>query len=164
MSLDRMDTSMLRTPLHPGQKLEISPKPLHPGQKLVSTNPKKAHGALKAPMSSVPTTALVELYAVMGAGAHKYGAFNFRDSPIDAMTYIGAIRRHFLLWEDGEDVDDETKRSHLAHIMACCSLALDAMHTGQFVDNRSKTGLISQLLKDCAATHNTFTETWRSSV
>lgn len=128
------------------------------------TNPKKAHGALKAPMNAVPNTALVELYAVMGAGAHKYGVFNFRETKIDAMTYIGAIRRHFMLWEDGEDLDDETKRSHLAHIMACCSLALDAMHTGKFVDNRSKTGLVSALLKDCAATHNEFTKNWRSPV
>ena len=128
------------------------------------TNPKKAHGALKAPMNAVPNTALVELYAVMGAGAHMYGAFNFRDSKIDAMTYISAIRRHFMLWEDGEDLDSETGRSHLAHIMACCSLALDAMHTGMFVDNRSKTGVIPELLKNCAMTHNEFTKTWRSPV
>jgi hypothetical protein len=126
------------------------------------TNPKKAHGALKAPMNTVPNTALIELYAVMGAGAHKYGAFNFRDSSIDAMTYIGAIRRHFMLWEDGEDRDAETGRSHLAHIMACCALALDAQHTGKFVDNRSKTGLVSGLLQNCATTHNEFTKNWRS--
>ena len=128
------------------------------------TNPKKAHGALKAPMNSVPPTALVELYAVMGAGAHKYGIFNFRDTDIDALTYISAIRRHFMLWEDGEDDDNETGRSHLAHIMACCALALDAQHTGKLVDNRSKTGLVSKILSACAASHNAFVETWRSPV
>ena len=120
------------------------------------TNPKKAFGALKAPMGYTPKTAIIEMQAVMGGGAHKYGNYNFRDSPIDAMTYIGAIERHLALWEDGVDVDSESGRSHLAHIMACCALALDAIHTGKFVDNRSKTGLVEGLLKDCARTHNDF--------
>jgi hypothetical protein len=128
------------------------------------TNPKKAHGALKAPMNAVPNTALIELNAVMAAGAHKYGIYNFRNTKIDALTYISAIRRHLMLWEDGQDADDETFRSHLAHIMACCALALDAQHTGYLVDNRSKTGVVPELLKDCARTHNEFTKTWRSPV
>ena len=123
-------------------------------------NPKKAHGALKAPMHCTPVTALVEMHAVMGGGAHKYGLYNFRDTEIDAMTYISAINRHLSLWQDGEDLDDETKRSHLAHIMACCAVALDAQHTGMFIDNRKKTGLVKQLLKDCAEDHNKFCEEW----
>lgn len=129
---------------------------------LGGTNPKKAHGALKAPMNSCPNLALIELNAVMGGGGHKYGSFNFRETDIDAMTYIGAIRRHLFLWEDGEDRDDESGRSHLAHIMACCALALDSQHTGMFHDNRSKTGLVKGLLKECAETHNDFVEAWDS--
>lgn len=120
------------------------------------TNPKKAFGNLKAPANHCPPTALIELQAVMGSGAHKYGLYNFRDTKIDAMTYIGAIRRHLYLWEDGVDKDAESGRSHLAHIMACCALALDAMHTGMFVDNRCKSGKVEGLLKDCADTHNAF--------
>lgn len=128
------------------------------------TNPKKQFGALKAPFGFTPDTALIELEAVMAGGAHKYGAFNFRDSVIDAMTYIGAVHRHFALWKDGEDTDPESGRSHLAHIMACCALALDAMHTGKFEDNRSKTGLVSRLLKECAESHNQFAEEYDSRV
>ena len=120
------------------------------------TNPKKAFGELKAPMGYAPKTAIIEMAAVMAGGAHKYGAYNFRDTKIDAMTYIGAIERHLALWEDGVDVDQESGRSHLAHIMACCGLALDAMHTGMFVDNRSKTGVVEGLLRDCAESHNGF--------
>lgn len=121
-------------------------------------NPKKQFGALKAPMHCVPNTALIELNAVMGGGAHKYGIYNFRDTNIDAMTYIAAIRRHLFLWEDGEDIDDESRRSHLAHIMACCALALDAQWTGKLVDNRSKTGLTGTILRACAEDHNKFCE------
>lgn len=109
-------------------------------------------------MHCVPNTALIEMNAVMGGGAHKYGLYNFRDTKIDAMTYIGAIRRHFFLWEDGEDVDEESNRSHLAHIMACCALALDAQWTGKFIDNRSKTGLVKTILAACAEDHNKFCE------
>ena len=125
--------------------------------KLNSVNPKEAMGALKAPMNACPPTALIELYAVMAGGAHKYGLFNFRDTEISAMTYIGAIRRHFMLWEDGQNTDEESGRSHLAHIMACCALALDAQHTSKLVDDRSKTGLVPLLLKDCARSHREFT-------
>lgn len=123
---------------------------------MTGTNPKKQHGALKAPYGFTPDTALAELEAVMAGGAEKYGAFNFRESKIDGLTYIGAIRRHLALWADGDDRDEESGRSHLAHIMACCALALDAQHTGMFEDNRSKTGLIAGILKDCADTHNSF--------
>lgn len=129
-----------------------------------STNPKAAHGAIKAPMNTCPNTALIELNAVMAGGAHKYGAFNFRDTDIDCMTYISAIRRHFMLWEDGEDIDPESGRNHLAHIMACCALALDAHHTGKLVDNRSKTGLVPALLKDCARTHGEFVGNWKGKI
>lgn len=126
--------------------------------KLNSENPKEAQGALKAPMNACPNTALIELYAVMAGGAHKYGLYNFRDTEISAQTYIGAIRRHMYLWEDGVDDDEESGRSHLAHIMACCALALDATHTGKLVDDRSKTGLVEGILKDCAETHNIYTK------
>ena len=127
---------------------------------MTTTNPKAAHGALKAPMNATPPTALVELNAVMAAGAIKYDLYNYRDSGIDALTYVSAINRHFSLWQDGQNIDDETGRSHLAHIMACCAIALDAQHTGMFIDNRSKTGLVEGLLKDCAVSHNNFVEQW----
>lgn len=118
--------------------------------KIKGPNPKEAMGAAKAPMNACPNTALVELYNVMGGGAWKYGLYNFRDTDISAMTYIGAIRRHMFLWEDGEDNDPESHQSHLAHIMACCALAIDAGHTGKLIDDRSKTGVIPELLRKSA--------------
>lgn len=120
------------------------------------TNPKAAMGALKAPMGYCPPTAIIEMEAVMAGGGWKYGPYNFRDTKIDAMTYIGAIDRHFKLWQDGVDSDKESGRSHLAHIMACCALALDAQHTGSFTDNRHKSGLVQGILDSCAESHNKF--------
>ena len=121
------------------------------------TNPKASQGALKAPMGFSPITAIIEMETVMAGGAHKYGAYNFRDSPIDAMTYIGAIDRHFKLWQDGVDIDEESGQSHLAHIMACCALVIDSMHTEMLVDNRHKSGLVDGILRNSALTHLSFT-------
>lgn len=134
---------------------------LKPGDTLaVSTNPKAAHGALKAPLGFSPKLAILEMEGVMAGGAYKYDAYNFRESAIDAMTYIGAINRHFALWEDGEDLDDESHRPHLAHIMACCALLLDSSASGKLVDNRSKTGLIKGTLEQIAADYKLSCDAW----
>lgn len=127
-----------------------------------SVNPKAKYGKLKAPANHCPNTALIELQAVMGGGAHKYGIYNWRENKVDAQTYIGAIRRHFMLYEDGQDTDSESGRKHLAHIMACCAILIDAGYTEMLVDNRSKTGLVEDILKDCAITHNKFVENFES--
>jgi hypothetical protein len=121
------------------------------------TNPKAGLGALKAPMGFSPPTAIIEMEAVMAGGAYKYGAYNFRDTKIDAMTYIGAIDRHFKLWQDGVDIDEESGQNHLAHIMACCALVIDSMHTNMLVDNRHKSGLVQELLATSADRYRAFT-------
>lgn len=105
-------------------------------------NPKRAHGMRKLPMELIPMTALVQEAAVYGLGADcpakAYGRYNWRQSRIDAQTYIGAIGRHLALWAAGEDVDPESGVSHLAHIRACCGIAIDAADAGSFEDNRLK--------------------------
>ena len=100
------------------------------------TNPKKRHGDLKAPLGLIPKTAMEQMAWVLKLGADKYGAWNWRKEPIDAMTYVHAIMRHTQQWKEGEDKDEESEQNHLAHIMACCALSLDAMEHGKFVDNR----------------------------
>ncbi len=110
-------------------------------------NPKKAAGAVKAPMHTLPTLAMIQMANVMAGGAFKYGFHNFRESKIDAQTYIGAINRHFLKWQDGVDFDEESGQHELAHVMACCAILIDAHFTDGLIDNRSKTGLVEDLLK-----------------
>jgi hypothetical protein len=105
-------------------------------------NPKRAHGLKKLPLELIPLVALVQEAAVFGLGADcpqkAYGRFNWRDAPIDADTYHGAILRHLTLWLSGEDRDAESGVSHLAHVRACCGILLDAMDAGTFVDSRRK--------------------------
>ena len=111
------------------------------------TNPKKQFGDSKAPFNFYPVSAVAEMALVMAQGAHKYGSFNFRETVIDTDTYTGAINRHFALWQDGED-DDPEGGLHLAAIMACCSLIIDAQKTGRLKDVRSKTGTVRPALEE----------------
>ena len=125
-------------------------------------NPKAAYGKVKAPMNTIPPTALIQMANVMAGGAHKYGLFNFRESKVDVQTYIGAINRHFMLWQDGVDNDNESGMSHLAHTMACCAILIDAQYTGQLVDNRAKTGLVEGMLEDSSKEFSRFCEEVKS--
>ena len=119
-------------------------------------NPKKAAGAVKAPLHTLPTLAMIQMANVMAGGAYKYGFHNFRESKIDAQTYIGAINRHFLKWQDGVNFDEESGQHELAHVMACCAILIDAHFTDSLIDNRSKTGLVEGLLKTSQDTFDKF--------
>lgn len=116
------------------------------------SNPKTAMGMKKPPLSVIPTAALIHLGVVMGLGAKKYGAFNFREKDVSSSVYIDAAMRHLLSWWDGESTDPESGASHLAHAMACCAILLDAASVGKLIDNRPLPGKASALIRQ-------FTET-----
>lgn len=102
-------------------------------------DPKKKAGDLKAPLHLLPTIALRETAYVLDGGAVKYGVYNWRESEgVKAQTYTAAIMRHLTQFMDGEDVDEESGHSHLAHIMATCSILLDAEQVGKLIDDRPK--------------------------
>jgi len=119
-------------------------------------NPKAVRGDEKAPLHAYPMLPIIQLGNVMAGGAHKYGLYNYRKSKISAQTYIGAIQRHLFLWADGVDIDEESQQSHLAHVMACCSILLDRQITGQLVDDRSKTGFMQNELDRSKSTFKDF--------
>jgi hypothetical protein len=77
--------------------------------------------------------------AVHKHGADKYGIRNWRVDPIRASTYIAAIQRHLDAWAEGEDWDQDSGQSHLAHIRACCAVALDAKMHDTLIDDREIT-------------------------
>lgn len=110
-------------------------------------NPKEIAGSKKPSVWSVmPRWIVLQVGRVMSVGAAKYGAFNYRESPIAASTYQDALERHLGLWFDGEDNDHETGVSHLASAIASCTLLMDAQATGKLVDDRQKTGLFRKHL------------------
>ena len=119
-------------------------------------NPKKAKGAIKAPFHATPSLGIIQMENVMAGGGWKYGDFNYHESAVDAQTYLSAMRRHTLLWKDGIDLDDESSQNHLAHVMACCAILIEAQSTGKFIDNRPKTGLVAAALRKSSETFNAY--------
>ena len=115
-------------------------------------NPKEVAGSKKpATWSVMPRWIILAVGRVMSVGTAKYGAFNYRQSPIAASTYQDALERHLGLWFDGEDSDSETGVSHLASAIASCALLMDAQATGKLVDDRQKTGLARKTLDELEA-------------
>lgn len=105
---------------------------------LPSTNPKRAFGVKKPSPQFVPPVAIIQESVVMALGAAKYGPYNWQDDPVDATTYYSAAMRHLLQWFSGEDVDQESGASHLAHVRACMAILLDAEASGALIDDRPK--------------------------
>jgi hypothetical protein len=109
-------------------------------QASVPTNPKDKVGATKPPLDLIPGVAEVQLSLAMKYGASRYGVANWRQHEIGARCYIGAAKRHLASWLDGEDLDADSKVSHLAHVMACMAIMLDAESIGKLVDDRPTPG------------------------
>lgn len=114
-------------------------------------NPKTGAGLRKLPLDLIPPIALVEMAAVLGLGADcpakGYGRWNWRDQPVEAETYDGAIERHLTLGAAGEDLDEQSGVSHLAHISACCAILLDAIDASAFLDGRKASPETVRILK-----------------
>jgi hypothetical protein len=104
----------------------------------MNPNPKKAFGDKKVPVHLVPPALLIETAVAFKEG-RKYGPFNWRASPVEATTYIGAMYRHLMAYQDGEDLDPESTegKTHLAGIAACCAILMDANAHGSLIDNRT---------------------------
>jgi hypothetical protein len=111
-------------------------------------NPKQAYGDKKLATQTVPPALLLGAARAYGEGAAKYGAFNWRTSKVEAMTYVGAIHRHLAAYTDGEDVDPEsnTGKLHLEGIAACVGILLDCHAGGFLVDNRPPAGPAPRLV------------------
>jgi hypothetical protein len=98
-------------------------------------NPKESAGRKKCPMHLLPPEFLIQTANVLGHGADKYEAWNFRKTKVNLSTYQGAMMRHLTQIAKGEDLD-ESGFPHLAHIAASAAIVLDAAANGMLVDDR----------------------------
>ncbi len=114
-------------------------------------NPKTAMGALKVPLHNVPPSAMHYLALAFKDGAAKYGPLNWRDQKVSATVYYGAALRHLFAWFDGADLSQDAMVEHLAHVMACCAILLDAKSVDMLNDDRPTVGASAQLQKDFIA-------------
>lgn len=119
----------------------------------MDVNPKDIVGAQKAPLKLVPPAAIIGMADGLSVGAKKYGAYNWREQPIEVMTYIEAAYRHLMAFADGEDYSQDTEEvvghpvHHIDHALAGLGILRDALTSGKVVDNRPPKGPASELLK-----------------
>lgn len=121
-------------------------------------NPKTLTGQRKLPvLSIVPAASILGEAEAMRYGAYEapridgskgYGPFNWREQPIEAMTYVDAAFRHLAAWVDGEEVAGDSLVHHLKHAKASLGILLDAMEINKWIDNRPKVaGTAAAILK-----------------
>jgi len=104
-------------------------------------NPKTQYGNLKIALQLVPVSASIAIARALTEGAEKYGEYNWRDTPVPLMTYIGAIYRHLGAFIEGEIADpDSDDKQHLDGAIASLSIIIDVMSLGKehYIDDRPK--------------------------
>jgi len=90
----------------------------------------------KARMDLLDPYAVEQLSHVLAFGAQKYAAHNWRMG-ISKGRLIAAALRHLFAYLGGQDKDDETGLSHVAHAMCCCMFILGLEHRSD-LDDRYK--------------------------
>jgi len=88
-------------------------------------------------MALLDHKALESIAKVLGFGAHKYAAHNWRQG-IDQERLLSALLRHVYAYLDGEDNDSESGLPHLAHAGCCLMFALNMHLSRPDMDNRFK--------------------------
>lgn len=105
------------------------------------TNPKERIGIKKVSMSVVPATVLSEVAVGMTEGAKKYGPYNWRTSGVRASVYYDATMRHLMRWWEREDLDPDSKLSHLTKAICSLMVLRDGMLQGVMTDDRPANNL-----------------------
>lgn len=110
-------------------------------------NPKQAYGDKKVPLHLCTPAGMAYEAMAMKHGAHKYGAWNFRQTKVEQMTYIGAALRHLSQYQDGESIDEESGVPHLGLAKACLGILIDSIENDGSIDNRPPKGRMTELLE-----------------
>jgi hypothetical protein len=100
------------------------------------TNPKDFAASKKLPLHLVPDCMRAYAAVSFAEGASKYGAFNWRVAGVRASIYKSAMERHLMKWWNGENADEHTGVPHLASVLACVGIILDAELVGKLTDDR----------------------------
>lgn len=107
-----------------------------PGPAVKDTNPKDAAATTRIPLWLLSPIAKAHWALAQFAGMLKYGAWNWRVAGVRASIYCSAANRHLDAYLSGEELDPVDGTHHLANVMACCAIILDAKAAGKLVDDR----------------------------
>lgn len=87
---------------------------LHDDETRVTATTGGQKGKKLTQLGAMDPVALIVLARVAGMGANKYSAFNYLQG-YDWSLSFNAMMRHALLFWSGEDTDQESGLSHMAH-------------------------------------------------
>lgn len=110
------------------------------------TNPKDLIGITKPNLFLIPPAAEIYMALAMQDGAVNYGPYNWRKKKVRASIYISALKRHIADWVDGQENATDSKKPHLGHALACIAILVDAIETGNLVDDRPPAGSAPELI------------------
>jgi hypothetical protein len=121
-----------------------------PKTRYPDNNPKSVIGVQKPGFHAIPASALLHLGAAMADGKRKYGLTNWRSNSVAASVYFDAKLRHIFAWWDArQELAHDSLVHHLGHDMACSAIILDAIATGNLVDDRPDVpGAFAQMVLD----------------
>lgn len=91
----------------------------------------------KPPMALLDPEFLEGVAKVLGFGASKYAAHNWRNG-IQYSRLISAAYRHLGAINKGEDIDPESGLSHTYHLGCCVMFLASMMNTRPDMDDRWK--------------------------
>ena len=86
----------------------------------------------------LPPKSILEVGKVLTYGAEKYDAENWRKVDDLQNRYTSAALRHIFAHMDGEQLDEETGLSHLAHAMCCLLFKLEDELLGKGEEERTR--------------------------
>ncbi len=117
------------------------------GRVKLGPNPKDILGMAKVSLSKIPPSAQIYEALAMMDGARKYGAYNWRENKVIASIYVDACKRHIDAWFDGESNAADSGIPHLGHARACLGIIVDALESGNLIDDRPLPGPAAALIK-----------------
>ena len=89
----------------------------------------------KPRLDLLPSNAIFEIGKVLSFGANKYNPDNWRKG-LEWRRLIGATFRHLFSFLKGENIDPESKLSHLAHASVNLLFLLEYFLTNTGIDDR----------------------------
>lgn len=110
------------------------------------TNPKDAIGSTKLPVHLVPDTLIAFASMAFLEGALKYGKYNWRVAGVRMSIYLDAFERHRMKFANGEWADQTTGVPHLASMIACLGIILDAKVCDKLTDDRPPRAPVSEMI------------------
>lgn len=89
----------------------------------------------KPRLELIPAAPMVEIARVLEFGARKYGVNNHTKG-MQWSRLIGSLKRHLLEFELGNDTDEETGYSHLAHLVTNALFLMEYVKNHKELDDR----------------------------